>query len=248
MKWRVVELETHNAYLNMALDEAVSEGIMNGSSPPTIRFYTWKPGAVSIGYFQSMKDEVNLDTCRELGIDCIRRWTGGGAVYHDAKGEITYSLIAPASIFPKNVVESYQIICGWIVNGLKSLGIDAVFSPVNDVLVGGKKISGSAQTRRGGILLQHGTVLFDLDLATMFSVLNVSKQKISDKMIQSAQERVTSIIKQKDLDKKEVLDALLRSFTEDKDFENGSLSLNEMFRAKELARLKYKTDEWMFLR
>ncbi len=248
MKWRVVELETHDAYLNMAIDEAVSEDIMNGSSPPTIRFYTWKPGAVSIGCFQSMKDEVNLDTCRELGIDCIRRWTGGGAVYHDAKREITYSLIAPASLFPKNIIKSYEMICGWIVNGLKTLGIDAVFSPVNDVLVGGKKISGSAQTRREGILLQHGTVLFDLDLATMFSVLNVSKQKFSDKMIKSAEERVTSIIKQIDVDKKDVYDALLRSFTEDKDFEYGTLSMKEMFRAKELARLKYKTDKWMFSR
>ena len=248
MKWRVVELETHDAYLNMALDEAISEGIMNGSSPPTIRFYTWKPGAVSIGYFQSMKDEVNLDTCRELGIDCIRRWTGGGAVYHDAKGEITYSLIAPASLFPKNIIKSYEIICGWIVNGLRALGIDAVFSPVNDVLVGGKKISGSAQTRRGGILLQHGTVLFDHDLATMFSVLNVSKQKISDKMIQSAQERVTCILKQIEVDKKDVYDALQGSFIEHKEIEYGTWSMKEMFRAKELAHLKYKTDNWMFLR
>ncbi len=248
MKWRVVELETHDAYLNMALDEAVSEGIMNGSSQPTIRFYTWKPGAVSIGYFQSMKDEVNLDTCRELGIDFIRRWTGGGAVYHDAEGEITYSLIAPASIFPRNVVESYRIICGWIVNGLKKLGVDAVFSPINDVLVNGKKISGSAQTRRGGILLQHGTVLYDLDLATMFSVLNVSKQKITDKMIKNAQERVTCISEHTDVDKKDVYEALLRSFTEDKEFNIGTWNRNEMNRAKELAFRKYQTDEWSFLR
>jgi lipoate-protein ligase A len=140
------------------------------------------------------------------------------------------------------------MICGWIVNGLKTLGIDAVFNPVNDVLVGGKKISGSAQTRRGGILLQHGTVLFDLDLATMFSVLNISKQKISDKMIQSAEERVTSIIKQIDIDKKDVYDALLRSFTEDKDFKYGAWNMKEMIRAKVLALKKYKTDKWMFLR
>jgi len=86
-----------------------------------------------------MKDEVNLQTCRELGVDCIRRWTGGGAVYHDPKGEITYSLIAPASSFPKNIIRSYEVICGWIVNGLKTLGIDAEFSPVNDIIVKGKK-------------------------------------------------------------------------------------------------------------
>jgi len=248
MKWRIVELETYDAYFNMAMDEAISEGIMNGSSPPTIRFYTWKPGAVSIGYFQSMKDEVNLDTCRELGIDYIRRWTGGGAVYHDAKGEITYSLIAPASLFPKNIIKSYEVICGWIVDGLRTLGIDAVFSPVNDVLVGGKKISGSAQTRRGRVLLQHGTVLYDLDLATMFSVLNVSKQKITDKMIQKAQERVTCISKHKNADKNDVYMALLKAFTNDKDYEFGTWNENEISRANELAEQKYKTNEWLFLR
>ncbi len=248
MKWRIIGLETHDAYLNMALDEAVSEGIMKGSSPPTIRFYTWKPGAVSIGYFQSIKDEINLETCSTLGIDCIRRWTGGGAVYHDAKGEITYSVIAPAIIFPKNIVESYKVICGWLVNGLRELGIDAVFSPVNDILVDGKKISGSAQTRRGGILLQHGTILYDLDLETMFSVLNVSKQKITDKMIQSARERVTSISKHIDVDKMDVYEALMQSFTRDKEYEYGTWSIREMSRAKELVENKYKTDEWSFLR
>lgn len=175
----------------MAIDEAVIEGIRNGSSPPTIRFFAWEPCAVSIGYFQAIRDEVNLETCRELGIDCIRRWTGDGAVYHDHLGEITYSVIAPANMFPKNIIESYRLICGWLVKALGSLGIEAEFRPVNDILVGNRKISGSAQTRRGGVLLQHGTLLYDLE--TMFSVLNVSRQKISDKMIQSAKERVTCI-------------------------------------------------------
>jgi len=248
MKWRVVELETHDAYFNMALDEAVCESIMKGSSPPTIRFYTWKPGAVSIGCFQSMKDEVNLGMCRELGVDCIRRWTGGGAVYHDAKGEITYSMIAPARIFPKNIVESYMVICGWIVNGLRTFGIDAVFSPVNDILVSGKKISGSAQTRRSGVLLQHGTILYDIDLATMFGVLNVSKQKITDKMIKSAQERVTSISDHRNIDKMDVYKALMRSFTEDKDHEYGNWTGEELRRAKELVLQKYKTEKWLFSR
>ncbi|HWQ96376.1 MAG TPA: biotin/lipoate A/B protein ligase family protein [Candidatus Methylomirabilis sp.] len=248
MKWRIVGLETHDAYFNMSLDEAISEGIMNGSSPPTIRFYTWKPGAVSIGYFQSIKDEVNIETCNELGIDCIRRWTGGGAVYHDADGEITYSVIAPAGLFPKNIHETYQLICGWIVNALQTLGIDAVFSPVNDILVDRKKISGSAQTRRNRILLQHGTVLYDLDLATMFSVLNVSKQKITDKMIQNAKERVTSILQHSNVDKKDVYEALVRAFTEGKDHDYGAWSKQEIERTEELAKLKYRTDDWLFLR
>ncbi len=251
MKWRVVELETHDAYLNMALDEAVSEGVRSGSSLPTIRFYNWEPGAVSIGYFQSIRDEVNLDVCRELGIDCIRRWTGGGAVYHDHEGEITYSVIAPVSAFPKNIIESYRLICGWIVKGLESLGIRAEFRPINDIHVGSKKISGSAQTRRGGILLQHGTLLYSLDLKTMFSVLNVSRQKITDKMIQSAQERVTCvtcILKHRYVSKKDVYEALMHAFTQGKEHEPGTWSESELMRARELAEKKYRSEEWMFIR
>ncbi len=248
MKWRIVGLETYDAYFNMALDEAISEGIRAGSSLPTIRFYNWKPGAVSIGYFQGIRDEVNLEVCRELGIDRIRRWTGGGAVYHDFEREITYSVIAPAGIFPKNIIESYRLICGWLVNGLGNLGIEAEFKPVNDILVKNKKISGSAQTRRGGILLQHGTLLYGLDLKTMFSVLNVSKQKVTDKMIKSAEERVTCILAHSDTGKKEVYEALVNAFTDGKDYVSGVWSESEIARARELAKKKYKSDEWMYMR
>ncbi len=248
MKWRLIGLETHDAYFNMALDEAISEGVRAGSSLPTIRFYNWEPGSVSIGYFQCMRDEVNLEVCRELGIDRIRRWTGGGAVYHDSEGEITYSVIAPAGIFPKNIIESYRLICGWLVSGLVSLGIEAEFMPVNDILVKNKKISGSAQTRRGGILLQHGTLLYGLDLKTMFSVLNVSRQKITDKMIKSAEERVTCVQMHCDAGKMEVYEALVNAFTEGKSYEFGLWSRDELARARELAEQKYRSDEWMYLR
>lgn len=246
MKWRVVELEPHNAFMNMAIEEAVWEGIKKGSSPPTIRFYCYKPRAVSIGYFQGIRNEVNLETCKKLGVDCVRRWTGGGAVSHDQ--EITYAVIAPLNMFPKNIIESYRLICGWIVRGLENLGIKAEFKPINDILVNNKKISGSAQTRRGGVLLQHGTLLYDLDLKTMFSVLNVSKEKISDKMIKNAEERVTCVSRHCSASKKEVYEALVEAFTEGKDFEFSTWSENEITRAIELAEKKYKSEEWMYLR
>jgi lipoate-protein ligase A len=246
VKWRIVEMEAWDACMNMAIEEAAWEGIKNGTSPPTIRFYSYKPRAVSIGCFQSIRDEVNLDVCDESGIDCVRRWTGGGAVYHDQ--EITYGVIAPLNIFPKNIIESYRLICGWLVRALENLGIGAEFRPINDILVGSKKISGSAQTRRGGVLLQHGTLLYDLDLKTMFSMLNVSREKISDKMIKRAEERVTCILKQGDLDKGDVYQALVESFTEGKDFEFGTWSEAEITRARELAEKKYRSEEWIYLR
>ncbi len=246
MKWRVVEMEACDAYTNMAIEEAACEGVRNGTSPPTIRFYCYKPRAVSIGCFQSIRDEVNLDVCKNSGTDVVRRWTGGGAVYHDQ--EITYGVIAPLKMFPKNIIESYRLVCGWIVKALGNLGIEAEFRPINDILVGGKKISGSAQTRRGGVLLQHGTLLYDLDLATMFSVLNVSREKISDKLIKSAEERVTCVLRHCELDRSRVYRALVAAFTEGKDFEFGTWSEDEIGRARELAERKYGSKEWLYLR
>jgi lipoate-protein ligase A len=248
MKWRVVELETHDAFLNMALDQAVSESVLAGNSPPTIRLYKWKPSAVSIGYFQSMNDEVDVQKCDELGIDYIRRRTGGGAVYHDNKGEITYSVVVPEQNFPKDIRESYKIICGWIVDGLSRIGIKANFIPINDIVVNGRKISGNAQTRRGGILLQHGTILYDLDVKTMFSVLKISAEKISDKMIKSVEERVTRVLNHTNVSQEELCKALLQGFTNGKEYETGEWSSEEMNRAKKLAKEVYCTREWNFRR
>lgn len=248
MKWRVVQLEIHSACENMAIDEALLDSIANSRAQPTIRFYRWKPSAVSIGTFQSMEKEVNVSRCRELGIDVIRRITGGGAVYHDFEGEITYSVLGPMSMFPKGIRESYRQICDWVIRGLAQLSIDASFVPINDIVVDGRKISGNAQTRRQGVLLQHGTVLYSTDLNTMFSALNVSNEKISDKMIQSAEERVTSVSKYSKTSIEGLYEALLDSFTEGKEFEFGDLNNDEKGAAKELEDSVYKTDAWNFSR
>ncbi len=247
IEWRVIQLKEHSAYTNMATDESILEHIRDRKSDPTIRFYIWNPSAVSIGRFQSMNDEVNIARCSELGIDYVRRITGGGAVYHDREGELTYSIIGEERLFPKGIRESYRLICGWIINGLKSIGIDAEFAPINDILSGGKKISGNAQTRREGVLLQHGTILYKLDVAKMFSVLNVSKEKISDKMIKSVEERVTSVHSQTGASFEELYKAIMHGFTEYKDYKVGMLDPSELNRAAELEK-KYSSNEWNFSR
>jgi lipoate---protein ligase len=172
--WRVISLEQHDAFMNMALDEACAEAVARRDVLPTIRFYRWTPGAVSIGFY-----EVSVADCKGTGVDFVRRRTGGGAVYHDYEGEITYSVIGPVQRFPRGITESYQLICGWIIEALKKINVEARFKPINDIVlaedstgpggefVGGKKISGNAQTRRNGILLQHGTVLYGLDTEKM---------------------------------------------------------------------------------
>ncbi len=248
MRWRVVGLETHDAYFNMAIDEVLLERVSEKLSPPTIRFYRWSPSAVSIGRFQSMEEEVNVERCRETGVDYVRRITGGGAVYHDNGGEITYSLVAPEAEFPSGIRESYKDICRSIISGLALLGIKTEFMPVNDIVANGKKISGNAQTRRKGVLLQHGTILYSLDIKRMFSLLNVSKEKISDKMIKNVEERVTSVSAFGNFSLNDLYGALLEGFTEGREYDFGMWSREEIEAAEKLRIGVYGTRKWNFSR
>ena len=136
-RWRVLRYESHPASMNMAIDEAIAEMLSFNEASPTIRFYGWNPSAVSIGCFQDLEEEVDTERCRQLGIDIVRRRTGGGAVFHDKDGEITYSVICPETMVDKDINAAYRQICGWIVNGLKVVGIEAEFRPINDVTVNG---------------------------------------------------------------------------------------------------------------
>lgn len=248
MRWRVIPLDTYSGYRNMSIDEAISENVAKNISEPTIRFYRWSPSAVSVGRFQSLEEEVNIENCRLQNVDYLRRITGGGAVYHDENGEITYSIIAPQMLFRNGIRESYEEICGYIINALTSLNIKSVFAPINDILVNNRKISGNAQARKNKILLQHGTILYDTDIKKMFTLLNVSKEKISDKMIKNAEERVTSIKREvPGITIEEVYNALLKAFTQNKEFRFGTLTSEEIKMLPELEK-KYKSKEWNFYR
>jgi len=248
MRWRMIRFEHWNAAMNMALDEAASDAVRCGHSPPTVRFYGWNPSAVSIGCFQSLEDEVNLEACKALGIEWVRRRTGAGAVYHDREGEITYSVIAPEGMMERDIGKAYRVVCGWIIEALALVGIEAHFEPINDILVGKRKISGSAQTRRGGVFLQHGTLLYDVDPRRMFSVLKVGKTKISDKAIAAFEERVTAVSRLAHISKERMIASLLESFTESKDWEFGTWSAHEMSEARRLAKERYGSDAWNFSR
>ena len=246
MKYRMIPFRYFDAFMNMALDEAIMEGVREGSSLPTIRFYGWEPSAVSIGVFQGIQNEVNLDVAEKSGVDVVRRLTGGGAVYHDIKGEVTYSILAPLEHFPGNIVASYEMICADIIYALDLLGIQARFEPVNDLMVGEQKISGNAQTRRDGVLLQHGTILYQVDVETMFSLLNVSEQKISDKLIKSVKKRVTGVVDLCDASMDELQKALEAGFVRNRNIEYGDYSEGELSRAKDLAKERFSNNDWLF--
>lgn len=247
--FRLLQTGHQSAAFNMALDEVLINRIANGESQPALRFYGWKPAAVSIGYFQSLEAEVNLEKCAELVIDVVRRQTGGGAVFHDA--EATYSMHIPlkADLVPKNILESYKKICDGVINGLGQLDLNASFVPLNDIIVGGKKVSGNAQTRKQGVILQHGTILLDVDVDKMFDLLKVPDEKMKGKLITAIKERVTSIQHQKNepCAFQEVVDALLTGFQQAFPaitFEPSELTDVERSEVQKLVDTKYSHDHW----
>ena len=247
-KWRLLPLRTDDAFTAMAIDEALLRLNAEGRSPNTLRFWRWLPSAVSLGCFQDAEREVDFGAARRYGVDVVGRITGGGAVFHDYNGELTYSVVCRQGDVPTDIIESYRLICGGLVRGFEQLGLRAEFKPVNDVQVNRKKISGSAQTRRWGSVLQHGTVLISPDVRQMFELLRVSREKISDKFIASVYERVTTV--EREIRRKptfeEVREAMLAGFEDSLNVKlhEGELTSEELALAKKL-RPKYASDEWL---
>jgi len=247
-EWRMLPMRIDDAFMSMAIDETLLKLNAEGKTPNTVRFWRWLPSAVSIGCFQSVEREVDLGVAKKYGVDVVRRITGGGAVFHDHDGELTYSVVCKQGEVPDDIIESYKLICGGLVRGFAQLGLRAEFKPVNDVQVNGKKISGSAQTRRWGSVLQHGTVLISPEVRRMFELLKVSPEKISDKFITSVFERVTTV--ERELGRKpsfeEVRAAMVGGFADALGVElvEGELSREEFELAAEL-RSKYASQEWL---
>lgn len=248
MTLRFIDTGAAAGALNMGIDEALLGSVAAGESPPTLRLYRWSPPCVTVGYFQSLEAELDLQACEAGGVDAVRRLTGGGAVFHE--DEITYSLVVPLghALAPDDILESYRAICAGLLRGLAHLGIEAAFKPINDIEVGGKKVSGNAQTRRRGCLLQHGTVLLDLETERMFSLLRVPAEKIKGRLIEDVKARVSSLrtILGREVTYAEAASALRRGFAEawGAELEEGALTPPEAAEAARLAAGRFSQSEW----
>ena len=236
--------------MHMAIDEALMIRVGRGESSPVLRWYSWDRPSVSIGYFQSLKDEVNYEECIKDNVEIFRRMTGGGAVYKYPKGELNYSIIIPVSSEFDNIIESYKAICKPIITYLQGIGIKAEFSGINDIIVDGKKISGNAQTRMHNAILQHGTILLDFDVEGMARYLRISKEKLSDKQLESINDRVTWIRRIKDITDEELIEGIRRQYEEHFGvrIEESMLLREEKVLAEEISLDKYAKGEWLWMR
>jgi len=254
--WRLLKLETHNAFMNMAIDESVLKARIGKLVPNTIRFYRWNPSAVSVGRFQDAEKEAQVEACRKHGVDVVRRITGGGAVYHDSEDEITYSVIAGRDgLGTEDIALVYAKIYSGLTEALKILGIAADFNQGNakacpNLTANGKKISGSSQAHKKGVVLQHGTLLLRVNLERMFTFLRVPWAKTCLQVVNVAMDKITSIETEagRNVSIAEVTDALVKGFERALEIklENGRLTSGEFELAENLCREKYATDSWNF--
>lgn len=253
--WRLLSLETNNAFMNMAIDEAILTARIAGQVLNTLRFYRWQPSAVSIGKNQTPENEVYLDACKHQGVDVVRRISGGGTVYHDFEGEVTYSVTAKTADFGTGDITSvYMQIYEAITDALRLLGIPADFSSGDakncpNLTVNGKKISGSSQTVTRSVVLQHGTLLRSVDLPKMFTLLKL-KDATCTQAVDIAKRKITSI--QNELGHvvmpETVANALAQGFRAilKIQLEPGELTPYEVALANKLYTEKYATKEWNF--
>jgi lipoate---protein ligase len=168
--WRLIDSGLVSPARSAATDEAILNARIRRAVPDTLHFYTRDRPSISIGYNKAVADSVFVDEVEKRGVDIIRRSSGGSAIYTD-QGQLIFSVILSDSLLSSDIVESYSEVCGAVVSALSALGIRAEHKPVNDILVDGMKISGSAQLRRGGAVLHHGTLLVDTDVSAIPSII-----------------------------------------------------------------------------
>lgn len=269
--WNFINTGSKNPYYNMAMDEALLNFVSRGEIDPVIRFYTWNPATLSIGYFQRLQKEIDIDKVKEKGYGLVRRQTGGRGVLHDK--ELTYSVIVPESHpnMPSTVTEAYKIISQGLLEGFKNLGFETYFAiprskeerdklkqPRSSVcfdapswyelVVEGRKIAGSAQTRQKGVILQHGSILQDIDIDDLFDMFKFKNERLKAKMKENFVQKAVAIndISNQHITLNEMENAFKSGFKKGLNIDFKPLELTEK-QKEEVQELeeKYRSEAWM---
>ncbi|MEC1735991.1 octanoyltransferase LipM [Bacillus mojavensis] len=273
--WRFIDSGNASPAFNMALDEALLYWHSEKKIPPVIRFYGWNPATLSVGYFQNIKKEINFEAVHKYNLGFVRRPTGGRGVLHDQ--ELTYSVIVSEDHpeMPATVTEAYRVISEGILQGFRNLGLDAYFAiprtekekeslknPRSSVcfdapswyelVVEGRKVAGSAQTRQKGVILQHGSILLDLDEDKLFDLFLYPSERVRERMQRNFKNKAVAINEL--TDHQVTMDDARKAFKSG--FEKGlnihlepyELSQEELDFVQNLAETKYASDEWNYKR
>lgn len=246
--WQLIRGEPEEPHMQMALDEVLLNRVAAGERQPTLRIWEWASASVVLGRFQSVRNEVDREAAERYGVTVVRRITGGGAMFNEPHNTITYSLYTPEALVKgMSFVESYAFLDDWVLQGLRSVGVDAVYQPINDIASSAGKIGGAAQTRRKGAVLHHAMLSYDIDADKMLQVLRIGREKLSDKGTESARKRVSPVRDQSQMERSEVIDRLTVTFDSLYGLSASEVTASERKEAEELVRNKFATPEWLYL-
>lgn len=245
LPWRLLPEVPLPPAVNVTLDEVLTDRVAAGKSPPTLRFWRWDAPAVIIGRCQSVANEVDRAAAEAMGVTVVRRMTGGGAMFLQPHGAITYSVYMPEKVVEGlNIRQSYEVCEAWVIRGLRELGVDAHHVPINDIACSEGKIGGAAQARRKGVVLHHTTMAYDMDPGEMVAVLRIGREKLKDKAVTSAAKRVSPLVRQTGKAREAIVSHLFAAFAARYGGTVSVLSADEMTAAAELVASKYAHPAW----
>ncbi|WAA11162.1 lipoate--protein ligase [Fervidibacillus albus] len=231
-----------DATLNLAIEEYVLTEL--DINETYLLFYSMTP-TVIVGKNQNTVEEINMDFVREQHVTVTRRLSGGGAVYND-EGDLSFSFITKDD---GNSFHNYRKFTNPVVNALREMGVYAELQGRNDLVVGGKKISGNAQFSTRGRMFSHGTLLFDVNLENVALALNPDAEKYLSKGIKSVRSRVTNIREhlKEDMDIKTFKRKLLEHIFEgEKNISEYNLTEKDWKRIREIADKRYRNWDWVY--
>lgn len=246
---RLVHVEyPENPYYNLAIEEAVARAVGENLAPNTLRLWR-NDNTIVVGAFQCVSTEVKPEECIRYGVKVVRRFTGGGAVYHDMQNlNYAISFRRPSPIPGDDVLKAYQRVGEAVITGLRKLGIKAEFAPINDILVNRRKISGMAGMLTRSLLFVHGCILVSSNVEVLSKVLRIPKERVEIIDAGIVRAKVTTISNElkREVSMDEVKNALLKGFEEvfDAEFNPSKLTRPEREKAEELYESKYLTLDW----
>jgi len=246
--WRLLDAEYQDPYMNLALEEAIPLSVGKGDSPNTLRFWR-NPNAVVIGKFQSAETEVSLDYCNRHQTAIVRRFTGGGAVYHDLGNlNCAISVRRDHLLIKTDFGETFARLSKWMIEGLRLLGALARYERPNSIQLNGRKIAGGAGAVKSGFVFYHCSILISSDLKRLSEVLNSCKNSIGKPGVRSVRKEVSTLSVElgRELTVAEVKDSLRKSF--ERSFMvklvDGETTEEEEELAEKLHNEKYSTAAW----
>ena len=246
LDWKLIPGAATEPLLNMALDEVLAERVGRGERAPTLRVWGWSRPCIVLGRFQSVRNEVDEDAAGRHGVQIVRRISGGGAMFIEPEGAITWSIYAPQDLVKgMTFAESYAHFDSWVVAALRELGLDAWYEPLNDITSSGGKIGGAAQSRRSGAVLHHTTMAYDMNIPLMTQVLRIGREKLSDKGVKSADRRVGPLRQQTSLPRQTIIDHMVDHFATQFGLEQDTLAPDEIAEAEARVRDRFGTADWI---